>query len=873
MIRTPTAFLVLALVLPAVPAQSQVAITGTVTDSATGAPLSGVSVELWRSGAAITTTLSDRLGRYSFADVGVGLYALAFARLGYAPRRVDERHVAEGKARIDIALVQASVTLDPVIISASRQAETSLDAPASTSVIDRHRIRETTALTPVDHARTETGMDFASKGLIQHTYAVRGSRSVTSGALLTLTDFRYTALPSLGLNVSYLVPLQDDDIERIELVRGPAAALYGPNSSRGVLQIVTRSPFDAPGTSLSVAGGERSLFQGVLRHAGVIGERLGYKISGSYFSGRDWEYVDPAEVENRQEALADGADPDELLIGRRDFDIQRAAGEARVDWRPGAGTEISLRGGISNAINNIDQTVVGASQVRDWRYLYLQASVRAGRFFANFMHNNSDAGNTYQLRTGQPIVDSSLVWAAQLQHSALVGNRWNLVYGADATYTIPRTGGTVHGANEADDEVLEVGAYLSTTTALSPAWDAIAALRVDYHDRLNDVALSPRIGVVYKPAPVHAVRLTYNRAYNSPDPQDLFIDFLVESVLFYEARLRGTGETGFSFNRNCGGLCMRSPFNPLGPSEWLPTDATLLWPAIVLLAQGIGIDLSMLPPPTSNDVGTDLKRLDANAEGLKFDPVTEADVQDIAPLRREFRNVFELGYKGVLGERVNVSADFYVDRVINQQADALVVVTPNAFFNQASLEQYLRQFMPPESARALSDTLSKVPVGTVAPVETGDAHITAINLQGGSYTVWGFDIALSADISPAVTVRANYSYASHDSIPNVGAGGAVVPNVPKHKGAVGGAFTEPRIGVTVHADLRAVAGFPVVSGVYRGRVDSYAAVNAGIAYQFPWRPTTRISLEGQNLFGAKHREFVGAPELGRLILTRLRVSF
>jgi hypothetical protein len=106
MIRTPTAFLVLAFLYPAVPAQSQVAITGTVTDSETGAPLSGVSVELLRNGVAITTILSDRLGRYSFADVGVGWYALAFARLGYAPQRVDERHIAEGTARIDIALVQ-----------------------------------------------------------------------------------------------------------------------------------------------------------------------------------------------------------------------------------------------------------------------------------------------------------------------------------------------------------------------------------------------------------------------------------------------------------------------------------------------------------------------------------------------------------------------------------------------------------------------------------------------------------------------------------------------------------------------------------------------------------------------------------------------
>jgi iron complex outermembrane receptor protein len=489
------------------------------------------------------------------------------------------------------------------------------------------------------------------------------------------------------------------------------------------------------------------------------------------------------------------------------------------------------------------------------------------------MHNNNDAGNTYQLRTGQPIVDSSLVWAAQLQHGAFIGSRWKLLYGADAAYTIPRTGGTVHGAYEGDDDVLEVGAYLNTTTALSSAWDAVAALRVDYHDRLNDVALSPRIGVVYKPAPVHALRLTFNRAYNSPDPQDLFIDFLVESVPFYEARLRGTGETGFSFNRDCGGLCMRSPFNPLGASEWLPTDGTLLWPSIVLIAQGLGYDLSTLPPPTANDVATDLRRLDANAEGLKFDPITEAEVRDIGPLGREYRNVLELGYKGVLGERVIVSADIYVDRVVNQQADALFVATPNAFLNQASLEQYLEQFMPSDTARFLSAAISEFPLGTVAPTETEDATITAINLQGGSYTVWGFDIALSAEISPVVTLRANYSYASHDSIPNVGAAGVVVPNVPRHKGAVGGTFTEPRIGVAVRADLRAVAGFPVVSGVYRGRVDSYAAVNAGIAYQFPWWPTTRLSLEGQNLFGTKHREFIGAPELGRLVLARLHVSF
>ena len=118
--------------------------------------------------------------------------------------------------------------------------------------------------------RTVTGVDFASKGLLQHTYAVRGGRAANSAALLTLTDYRNAGLPSLRLNVPYLVPTTSDDIERIEVIRGPAGALYGPNSDRGVLHIITRSPFESQGTNISVTGGERSVFQGSVRHAGDV---------------------------------------------------------------------------------------------------------------------------------------------------------------------------------------------------------------------------------------------------------------------------------------------------------------------------------------------------------------------------------------------------------------------------------------------------------------------------------------------------------------------------------------------------------------------------------------------------------------------------
>jgi iron complex outermembrane receptor protein len=769
-------------------------------------------------------------------------------------------------------MVPIAIEVDPLVVSVLRQEQPALEAPASISVVHRRKIERSIALTALDHVRTETGVDLAAKGLTQNTYAARGGRSSNSGSILTLQDNRYAGVPSLRFNVPYLIPSTDDDIERIEVMRGPAAALYGPNSTQGVLHIITRSPFESEGTDASVVFGERSVFQGSFRHAEVVGHNVAVKIAGNYFRGDDWEYVDSTESERRARAIAGGADPDTLLVGRRDFGIERVTGHARLDWRTDDNTLLILTGGLAQAINNVDMTDVGATQVRDWRYQYAQAQLRWRRLFANVLVNFSDAGESYQLRTGAPIVDNSRVLAAQLQHGTEVANRHDVVYGVDVRHTVPRTGGTIHGRNEADDNLNELGAYVHSSTTLSPQWDLTGAVRVDYHDRINNLAISPRAAIVFKPRQTHAVRLTYNRAHTSPSAQGLFIDLAVDSFpgLPYAVRWRGKPKGGFSFRRDCsGGMCMYSPFNPAGPAAVLPADATLAWPVVIAALQQEGIDISGIPAPSAVDVGTDLRAL--NIITGAFDQVSRDDVRDIEADRRTMSNVVEVGYKGVIKGRALVTADFFHTRVSDVLGD-VYTLSPNVFLNQASLEQYLGRFLPTDQAGQLSAMITQMPVGTVSPEEAGDADVTLVERQGGAYSFWGLDVSITANITPTFSLYGSYSWASRDSIPDVN-GAPVFLNVPKHKGAAALEYDNDEVGFQAGISVRAVAAYPVVAGVFRGEVESYALFDIRVGYELPWVPGLRITVDAHNIFDNRHQEFPGAPLLGRMVMSRLHVSF
>ena len=536
-------------------AQDLGSLTGKVEDE-TGEALFAANVVV--KGPAIEGTrgaITNDEGNYRIDRLPPGIYEITISYIGYETTVVSGVEIRTGESTTrDFTLTAVALIGQQVVVSASRKQEKALDAPASIATIEAAEIRDRGVLSPTEHIKALPGVDFSKTGISQSTTVVRGFNNVFSGALLTLVDNRIARIPSLRFNAFDMIPVTGDDIERIEVVLGPGSALYGPNSSAGVMHIITRSPFGSEGNTISISGGQRNVRKISLRHASSLNNKIGIKVSGVHSSAHDWEYIDPLEVEER------GFNP-------RDYDIKKTMGELRLDFRPTDDLTIIGSTGYTKT-NSIELTGLGAGQTKDWTYNFYQGRLLYRGWFAQVFYNTSNAGGTRLLIPDDPIVDNSHLMVLQLQHNASLGEKQHFAYGADVLRTRPKTGGTISGIHEDSDDVDEYGIYLQSETNLSDQIELVLAGRIDKHSHVEDPFFSPRAALVIKPRPLSTLRLTYNRAFSTPSTTNLFLDRVGVPDVFgfgalqpslgfnpaIDVRAQGTADTGFSFRRDDNGL-------------------------------------------------------------------------------------------------------------------------------------------------------------------------------------------------------------------------------------------------------------------------------------------------------------------------------
>jgi len=853
-------------------------IRGVVSETALGASLAGCLVEVRAGDAVIATAQTDRLGRFVVRDVAPGSYTVVVTRLGYAEATAtDVLPSPAGGPLVKIELEPLPFTLDPVLVTASMSAESRLDSPVSATVISNTEVEESAVPTAADHLAYVPGVDFARKGLGTYAFSTRGPRNLTPQSMLYLSDYRYAAVPYLRTNTALLVPYNADDVERIEVIRGPGAVLYGPNSRRGVFHVIHKSPLGPDQTSVSVLGGTREYADASFRLSRSFADStIGFKISGRYMRGREWPYTDSVEVRQRQAAIDAGADSETLLLGRREDDIEGLYGEARLDWAPAEDLLVVTTLGASRATGIETGGEAGAAQALDWVQAYLQNRIERGPLLVNLMYDWGDAGDSYNLRNGVPITNNSRLFAGQAQYEWEFGHT-RLLTGTDVLLTVPRTEGTLNGRFEDDDNVAETGLYAYATTSVTPKFDVITALRADHHNRLDQAwFLSPRAGVVLKPSPTQGLRVTFSRTFEQPPARSMFADFSLGPLgpLPYNIELFGLGGEGLATIRTCDGLCMRAPdaFGGMG-GALLPAEGTARWPVVVGLLAAQGVDISQLPPPSPQDVGTVFGSLNFNSGA--FDPVAASSIVDTEPIRRVEESVLELGYKALLSSRLFVGADVYFTHASNVFASGAAVLTPNVFLDPASLTSYLSQYMPSEQAQQLAAGIAAIPLGTVAVENSSNSDILVapFGSQGGSYDYWGVDLMAEVTATQRLSLQAGYSWISRDSA-SLGVNDAfLLFNVPRNKGFVGARYEVAERGLFVQLKARAVQAFSVNTPAYVGRTDDYALVDLGAGYELPWAPSVGLFLDVTNLFDDRHTELVGSPEIGRWVVLRTRVSF
>ena len=903
-------------------------IVGKVTDGA-GSAIAAATVQaidgLRTSGVA--TTAED--GTYRFTGLKAASYAIKVTRIGFKPARKDGVVVGSAVVTVNITLDEMPTQLNTVAITGIAEEEKLNKAPAAISVLSQQTINEQVTATPTDQLRSVPGIDITAGGVVQTNVVARGFNNIFSGSLLTLTDNRFNFVPSLRVNVSYMSPTSNEDIERIEVVLGPAAALYGPNASQGVMHIITKSPFTSKGGTATVDVGEQNLLRVAGRYANTIGQKFGYKFSAERLTATDFKSYDAVEA----------------AAGRqRSFDIERLAMDFRADYRPDAKTEIVLDVGHTNVGSAVEPTGLGAAQVKGWGFGAYQLRAKRGKLFAQVFMNASDAGDTYLLRTGQVMVDKSNQKVAQVQHSlSFAAGKQTFVYGADYLATEPKTGGTINGRNENNDNFTEVGGYLHSITHLNKYWDAVGAIRYDKHSRLKDGNWSPRAALVFNPTETQSFRVSYNDAFSNPSTNNEFLDLAAGYVggtngsnSLYTVRALGTPATGFQFRRDCtggvGGLCMKSPFNPAGRSAFTPATAANFYPYAVgaaaaggmgtAVAAGLaaaGLPASLVPMlssavmtklgslrPTPSQVGTVLRVL--NPTTARFTDVAAGDVRDIDQIRPTLTTSWEAGWKGQIGKSFYGTVDWwYSER--SDFVGPLIVETPNVFLDAATLAGFLGPQVADTLAKALTPFMGPaVAAGTAAAIAQGLTPSLAGGLGGvsgsattgvplgvvnpnnplsnstdivlayrnfGRVRVSGLDFSGTYMLDDAWSLYGTYSWVSRDYFPRALVGGVsdIALNAPRNKGTAALRYRNDASGLNGELRFRRTASFPGNSGVYIGQIAGYNLLDASLTLRPNFLGGAMLSVMAQNMLNLKHQEFVGGAAIGRLVMTRIQYNF
>lgn len=238
------------LLLPALAAAQQTGmVTGRVT-GATGQPLADTRIQV------VGTTrgaMTDAAGTYRIQQVPAGAQEVRALRLGYSAQTRPVTIVANGTATVDFRLVETATTLDQVVVTATGETQRRRESGASVGTIDTSMINlaSTPLLSNILSSRTP-GVTVQASGGTTGTGSrvrIRGSNSInlSNEPLLIVDGIRVNNSPSSfsygvgGQVISRMEDFNPEDIESLDIIKGPAAAaLYGTAAANGVIQITTK---------------------------------------------------------------------------------------------------------------------------------------------------------------------------------------------------------------------------------------------------------------------------------------------------------------------------------------------------------------------------------------------------------------------------------------------------------------------------------------------------------------------------------------------------------------------------------------------------------------------------------------------------------
>lgn len=402
----------------------------------------------------------------------------------------------------DLTLASIEELMNIEITTASRKAQRAVDVAAAVFVITQDDIRRSGMTTIPDLLRMAPGVDVAQINSNKWAVSIRGFNALYANKLLVLVDGRsvYTHIFSGVLWDS--VDLMLDDVDRIEVIRGSGAALWGANAVNGVINIVTKSAAETQGGLLRVDGGAAAE-QGSVRYGGKIGAAA-YRLFAQW-TGWDATLVAPdTSAGDRSDSVTTGFRVDGTRNGafmlEGDFTTSRTH-PLWLDFNPDAAARDPIARG--------------------------QADAQSGRLLGRWTHTRA-GGATQQVQSFVEIDTrhESLgtlrrhVFDVDTQYHTALGARHDVVAGARYRRLIEELAGNI-GLSltpRRDDSHLAT-AFLQDEIALGQRVALTVGSQVQY-DSGTGAGVQPTARVMWKARPGQQVWAAVSRALRTPSLSD-----------------------------------------------------------------------------------------------------------------------------------------------------------------------------------------------------------------------------------------------------------------------------------------------------------------------------------------------------------------
>ncbi len=506
-------FVLVALCLAAGQAFAQGRIDGAIK-SKNGSPVGGVIVVLNELSRA---EVSNDAGRYAFGDVTAGSYTLT---LTLGNHTTTERVVVTNTAAVTTVVDWQLAFAETVVVTGvSKHVERIVESPASVSRISGEELAREAADTQLPRRLAHLpGVELTQSSLYTFSLNARGFNTPNGRHLPMFIDGRDASTPVVLGNQEWgALTIPIDELASIEVVRGPAAALYGSGAFSGVVNAISKAPGDALGGRVRVTFGQLGTFGGDARYAAKAANGWSYRVSGALQQSRDFARSRVSSVEYA--GLANE------VIPLPDETIRLMSGSVRVDRATG-GRLVTLEGGASRAQGVTAVTSLGRSFSTDVRRPWARVNASWSGWNAMASYTGRDARDLKNLGGGNSVYLRESNIAGEVQRHRLVARgRGHVVAGASFARQ------SVDSASPSGAQTVFAGAQAARQEAvfaqvdwnLTPQLKAVASGRWD-DSSLHEGRFSPRAALVFSPAMGQTFRANYSHAFQSPSLVEFYLN-------------------------------------------------------------------------------------------------------------------------------------------------------------------------------------------------------------------------------------------------------------------------------------------------------------------------------------------------------------